>query len=716
MQSCPTYPPSTLTSLSSLLLTILARQPVDFPPTSISSITSLLSASLKNQLTSNPSLIPYPQIRGLSKLLSAFGSKLPAERTTQTLLKPLILPLLKTSTSSQIKCASIDCLAGVLRFNNYGSSLYGSLIVDVDDNGNEISVTNPLRNGILNGIIKGYKNSVEDLNNSNSDKEITAFTRALTHSIQQLATLNVKLLPKAFQPTTILLPTLNFVLRTRNDNTVYHNLLLLSSLFKSYGKSMVKYWDCFVDKRGTELMRVIEDRQRYVVKDRVLALMNLKSLITLMPVNLWLGGRKTSSSKEEYVQPKNMANLSGRVEEGVKGIFEMACVKENKTFASHSLAAFKAVQSILFSGSACKRKKPLPCIYAASASITSIIQTSETPTYDLRIEEIIDKARDKEKYSQRLIATSLLAKIGRKFPNLLVEMWEGKVKEVVRELLGEEGKKVRSAGIEIIEHILAGLQLKNNANDSTNSPNSPPPPPPPPNQTSTSSSPSPSIISPELSTWLHTCLTSSEESIRKLTASCYIHLNRSDWSYILNDKERNHLKLLCERGDHRVEKKAGVRVNAIKAVGSMCATVFVESLGEGEIEVERVAGFMGRTLLELKEEKNENVKCMLMLSMGNLGQGLEKAGVRIEEEVWGKLCEEAVGGLNASNEKVVASAIRAIGHLYSIFLRVPNFSKAGVMKGLGETMFHDLTSRIILASTSNPTQLMKLLNSKQRFR
>ena len=117
--------------------------------------------------------------------------------------------------------------------------------------------------------------------------------------------------------------------------------------------------------------------------------------------------------------------------------------------------------------------------------------------------DLIAMARKKENYKQRLIASTQLAKVGRKFPELLTQVWKGGVEDVVRELLEEEGKKVKCAGLEIVEHLLNGLHR-----DEVSNPDS-------------QNQPSPavaSILAGELSARLDDCLESTEVAIRKITA------------------------------------------------------------------------------------------------------------------------------------------------------------------------------------------------------
>lgn len=86
---------------------------------------------------------------------------------------------------------------------------------------------------------------------------------------------------------------------------------------------------------------------------------------------------------------------------------------------------------------------------------------------------------------------------------------------------------------------------------------------------------------------------------------------------------------------------------------------------------------VARALLETRDDQNANVRCMVLLAAGNLGQGLSSSGVEMDRSVWLDLCDFAVGFMKDINERVVATAIRATGHLFSGYLRVCHDSGVG---------------------------------------
>jgi len=237
-----------------------------------------------------------------------------------------------------------------------------------------------------------------------------------------------------------------------------------------------------------------------------------------------------------------------------------------------------------------------------------------------------------------------------------------------------------------------------------------------------------SILDRELALWLYTCMKDPDEGVRKTAAGAYMHLNLAEWVYLLRDSTTDHLKGLLERTTPEGEKKAGVRCNCIKAVSSMCARVLV-SRGEWNLGgmdegiVTKVIKDVSEAVLKVGNDENVNVKCMVMLAMGNLGQGLgnlikgrgEGGGMEVPAP-WEELCECVVSTLGEEDERVAASGIRAIGHLYSSYLKCRGGGReAGEkMREVQRKTFEDLDARILRA-VQIERKVFVGLNSKQRY-
>jgi hypothetical protein len=84
---------------------------------------------------------PYAALRALSKLLASFGNKVTSsERTAQSVVRPLMLPLIERAAGGahaavQCRCAALDCMAGLLRHPTQASAMFSPLVVDVRDDG-----------------------------------------------------------------------------------------------------------------------------------------------------------------------------------------------------------------------------------------------------------------------------------------------------------------------------------------------------------------------------------------------------------------------------------------------------------------------------------------------------------------------------------------------------------------------------------------------------
>ena len=153
--------------------------------------------------------------------------------------------------------------------------------------------------------------------------------------------------------------------------------------------------------------------------------------------------------------------------------------------------------------------------------------------------------------------------------------------------------------------------------------------------------PSTSIVDRELSGWLLAALTSPDPAARSAAADCYLRLSCQDWLYLLGS-DGGHLEALVERGRSAAETKAKVRSDATKALGGMVVKVL--SGGEEAVEAgTTVAAAVSEALLAARDEPDDNVRCMVLLAAGNLGQGLTRSGAVMEAGVWLNLCEVRSG-------------------------------------------------------------------------
>mmetsp|Transcript_23068 Transcript_23068/g.47828 ORF Transcript_23068/g.47828 Transcript_23068/m.47828 type:complete len:587 (+) Transcript_23068:310-2070(+) len=347
----------------------------------------------------------------------------------------------------------------------------------------------------------------------------------------------------------------------------------------------------------------------------------------------------------------------------------------------------------------------------------------------------------------QLCAFDVLSNMGRIFPSQIRDFWLSSgsndgfgIKELIRELLtgGKygnnnvegKGEKIRVAAVKLIESTLEGFS-KNDGNapeegeinfvDSmrnvslTNSP---------------SRSKGKSILDRELALWIFECMNDGDISVRRAAAGAYVHMNLSEWSYLLQDSTTDHLEGILKRARRDGEENSGVRCNCVKAVSSMCARVLVcrGGLSEGGMDdgiVAKVIRDVTGALLEAGDDEDVNVKCMVMLAMGNLGQGIGNlvedcgGGIQgIKQPPWEELCECVVGTLGEEDERVVASGIRAIGHLYSSYLKCRNNEEEESLrlKEVGRRSFYELNARILRAlEIGQGGMKMVGLNSKQRY-
>jgi len=97
-------------------------------------------------LTSRSLPPDHGTLRALSKVLTNFGNKVTSsEITAQEVVAPLILPLIATSpnttpiNTSSTRCAALDCISGLLKHPVQASAIFSPLVVDVRDDGSEVT-------------------------------------------------------------------------------------------------------------------------------------------------------------------------------------------------------------------------------------------------------------------------------------------------------------------------------------------------------------------------------------------------------------------------------------------------------------------------------------------------------------------------------------------------------------------------------------------------
>ena len=304
-------------------------------------IVSVLSDTLTKQLKKGD--VDYTVVRTLSKVLSQFGSKVTSsEKTAHLVVSPIVLPIAESnptsgssSQTSQIKCAALDCVAGLLRHGTHASALLSPLVVDVEDDGTEITIPNPLRKRIFNLLEKSLGEASKNFN----AKEIASSARALTHATEAVGSMNRSnssgggarggngtLAALNFAGTSSVANGIVGNERANGEgNVAFHTLHLLLSMASRFGRQMVVQWDMFLtadSNNPTPLVRLVTGGTNE--KDRVIGIRTLTEIVKGMPLGLWMGGGRGTTGQGEWVMPKNIQNLSTRVKRSIANLLNLS--------------------------------------------------------------------------------------------------------------------------------------------------------------------------------------------------------------------------------------------------------------------------------------------------------------------------------------------------------------------------------------------------------
>ena len=272
-----------LSLVCSVSLHILAKAPyTDMPTPEVDYIVSFLKSVLLADLTKPPSTkgapvdyankVDYTVVRTLSKVLSQFGSKVTSsESIARDVVRPIILLILapgpnpptSTPQTTNVTCACLDCLGGLLKHGSHTSALLSPLVIDVLDDGTEVTVVNPLRVKIFEVLDRSIRVGISGGNT----KVISSALRAMMIAVEAVGSINRAnnaggdcssevLTSFDFQATCQLVNQLlgpaggAAGVGGPGSNVTFHALGLLHGMGRCFGRQVAVHWDTFLADGG----------------------------------------------------------------------------------------------------------------------------------------------------------------------------------------------------------------------------------------------------------------------------------------------------------------------------------------------------------------------------------------------------------------------------------------------------------------------------------
>jgi hypothetical protein len=676
--------PSAQAKVLSFLLHLLANQKTaDISTADVDAVVAFLTAEAA-------ATKDYSVLRALSKMLSVFASRVSSsESIAQSVVKSLMLPLIqstaRTKDGTQVRAAALDCITGLLRSSVHASAIFSPLVVDVRDDGSELTIPNPLM-CTLNILEKSYVDAVK------SSEGIVAPARALSSAVDALASINrsnnrssatSKPLPINISAVISAINSV-FAMPPAKEKVTFHSLTLLQSLLQNCPRNIVVLWDTFLpsspDSKSFPLLFSLLLKKGVDDKDRELAVVTAASLVKAMPLAAWLNASARASPSQKrsgFFPPKNISNLPHRVKQCLLVLLHHATDLLQKDGADDTRGALcdlasKLVASIphetdtsfmdpcvnlisAVAGVMSKGRTSVKLLQACAACLVTSCDAAPMPTFLARsptfIGNLLAAAKNADKIPNvRLPCYAVLSKLGRTTDLVL----EG-VASVLEIGMNDKDKKIRVAAATLLEQSLAGRDAAGL---------------------------SVTVVDDAVSGWLLGALDDKQNDVRNCAMSACCYLNAGEW-------DRVGVVAVAKLG---VANSNG-RSNCFKTIGHYFARVGNSADGD---TVQTIVD----ELLRHADDDDFNVRSMIQFAIGNLAQnvGLINLYDKIDDASHRELCDITLQGLADEHEKVVSSAIRAAGLL------------------LVTTAVSDLNSMIELALDRTVNKnLERNLNSRQRY-
>ena len=672
----------------------------------------------------------YVALRTLTQLLSRFGMNSPPPETTSTVIvKKLLLPLLRRRDeggniiNDQTMFAAVDCLAGLMKFRGMASAMFLPLVLDVVMDV-EVTRKNPLRGQIVRVLKEGVGEFCKPSDESESEsgksgngsdsgdtvrckKEAACYARAMQSFIEAVRGMNDKegddINVKGLAMT--MLKVVNAVVvknagdknKNNNKNNSINNnnnnndrnknidpdedkVLLqcigtVGQMVRTYPDVMTTIWGSV----SPVMTRVFRDLS-LGEGTRKEAIATLSAMVKITPLKTWsellrgsAGGRGRVRGREGGGQPSKVFGLlssllkfvgSSVLDEVDKGVFwEFSeLVSEivkggggsdgrchvSDDFVDAEVGALTSLARCLVKPGDDERKKPAAeCLIATAGGAATT--TGETTPMQLPMIRLIEgEPRFMGGLVQRaseagcIHALHVLGAIAK--ADFKVVKKSGDVRGIVARAEKSEKKAVRTKAIRLLENYLNGRcgdadgdadgDAGGNANGNADG-----------RAHRKDSEVEEAIDISFVGEWINDSIS----EVRASAAKCY--------GYLLTNDFENGLNFVPSDVFYgNQETNAAVKAAICRALGRIAITASHALDGNKTMEILKIH----------VKDKSSNVRAAAMFAVGNLGQRAEQLSIGADALLaFMEICEDMLGD---EDDKVIVSAVRASGFIFSSFL------------------------------------------------